>query len=64
MLPLNSVTDEGTIFVNAKQYNGIIRRRQYRAKAELENKLLRNRKVKNFLNYCVFIYLHLEAKSS
>lgn len=44
MLPLNSVTDEGTIFVNAKQYKGIIRRRQYRAKAELENKLLRNRK--------------------
>ncbi|KAL3532181.1 hypothetical protein ACH5RR_005702 [Cinchona calisaya] len=44
MLPLNSTTDEAPIFVNSKQYNGILRRRQYRAKAELQNKVLKKRK--------------------
>ncbi|XP_057954035.1 nuclear transcription factor Y subunit A-10-like [Malania oleifera] len=42
MLPLN-LTD-GPIYVNAKQYHGIIRRRQSRAKAELANKVSRARK--------------------
>ena len=45
MLPLSLTTDDGPIYVNAKQYHGIIRRRQSRAKAELENKLTRARKV-------------------
>ncbi|KAM7499970.1 hypothetical protein LguiA_024384 [Lonicera macranthoides] len=44
MLPLSLTTDDGPIYVNAKQYHGIIRRRQSRAKAELENKAQRNRK--------------------
>ncbi|KAK9289576.1 hypothetical protein L1049_007732 [Liquidambar formosana] len=44
MLPLNLTTDDGPIYVNAKQYHGIIRRRQSRAKAELDNKLIRGRK--------------------
>ncbi|KAF5473460.1 hypothetical protein F2P56_010069 [Juglans regia] len=44
MLPLNMSTDDGPIYVNAKQYHGIIRRRQSRAKAVLENKLTRVRK--------------------
>ncbi|XP_061350424.1 nuclear transcription factor Y subunit A-10-like [Gastrolobium bilobum] len=44
MLPLNLTSDDGPTYVNAKQYHGIIRRRQSRAKAVLEKKLTRRRK--------------------
>ncbi|MBA0753322.1 hypothetical protein Gogos_021020 [Gossypium gossypioides] len=44
MLPLNLATEDGPIYVNAKQYNGIIRRRRYRAKAALETKVTKARK--------------------
>ncbi|KAJ7971688.1 Nuclear transcription factor Y subunit A [Quillaja saponaria] len=44
MLPLNLTTDDGPIYVNAKQYHGIIRRRQSRAKAVLEKKMTSLRK--------------------
>ncbi|KAK1411010.1 hypothetical protein QVD17_37553 [Tagetes erecta] len=44
MLPLNLGSDDGPMFVNAKQYNGIIRRRRSRAKAEMANKALKSRK--------------------
>lgn len=44
MLPLNLTTDDGPIYVNAKQYHGIIRRRQSRAKAVMENKVPKSRK--------------------
>ncbi|GJS78397.1 nuclear transcription factor Y subunit A-10-like protein [Tanacetum coccineum] len=56
MLPLNLSTDDGPIYVNAKQYNGIIRRRRSRAKAEMARKVSRSRKP--------FMHLsrHLHAK--
>lgn len=44
-LPLNLGSDDGPLFVNAKQYHGIIRRRRSRAKAEMANKVSKSRKV-------------------
>lgn len=43
LLPL-SLTEDGPIYVNAKQYHGILRRRKSRAKAELKNKMIKVRK--------------------
>ncbi|EOY30322.1 PREDICTED: nuclear transcription factor Y subunit A-3 [Theobroma cacao] len=42
-LPLD-LDEDGPIYVNAKQYHGILRRRQYRAKLEAQNKLVKARK--------------------
>ncbi|KAK7345216.1 hypothetical protein VNO77_15797 [Canavalia gladiata] len=42
MLPINLTYEDGPTYVNAKQYHGIIRRRQSRAKAE--NKLIKRQK--------------------
>lgn len=46
MLPINVASDDGPIYVNAKQYHGIMRRRKSRAKAVLQNKLTKKRKVR------------------
>ncbi|MED6147393.1 hypothetical protein PIB30_043701 [Stylosanthes scabra] len=45
-LPLDIAEDNNNvpIYVNAKQYHGILRRRQSRAKLEAQNKLIKNRK--------------------
>lgn len=43
LLPLN-MTEDGPTYVNAKQYHGIIRRRQARAKAEMKNNSIKVRK--------------------
>ncbi|KAJ8754516.1 hypothetical protein K2173_005677 [Erythroxylum novogranatense] len=44
MLPMNMATSDEPIFVNAKQYHGIMRRRKSRAKAVMENKAIKTRK--------------------
>ncbi|XP_010464112.1 PREDICTED: nuclear transcription factor Y subunit A-2-like isoform X1 [Camelina sativa] len=53
MLPLNMETEDGTIYVNSKQYHGIIRRRQSRAKAAavLDQKKLSTRSRKPYMHH-------------
>jgi nuclear transcription factor Y alpha len=51
-LPVDPSVEE-PIFVNAKQYNAILRRRQTRAKLEAQNKAVKGRKV--WLKHFIFV---------
>lgn len=50
-LPGAEMLEEEPLYVNAKQYHRILKRRQARAKLEAEGKIPKERRVKSFNHY-------------
>jgi nuclear transcription factor Y alpha len=57
-LPAAEVQEEEPLYVNAKQYHRILKRRQARAKLEAEHKLAKQRKVRHRLFFSHADNLH------
>jgi len=53
-IPLQLDIKEEPIYVNSKQYHAILRRRQYRAKLEVQNKPIKDRKVTSVSTFSLF----------
>jgi len=56
-LPNAELLEEEPLYVNAKQYRRILKRRQARAKLEAEGKIPKERPVSSFLLFLIFLFV-------